>query len=520
MSYSTPATFAGQKTKSAKKQYAPLDWSLVDVVSVIEQHSSTRLNGTRSGKQYNGACPFSDCLVDTDGFIVWPDLSKHGQHYWCRGCGRTGDLINLLRELHGWSFTQAKSVIFGSESVAAPGATRCQIEARERQEEVELLRHLYPRMRAAIGQYERPQAYLRERGITLEQAQAYGLGYVPFTSETPDKQPVQGVLNRWQGRIIFPLGDASGELTFAGRTLHRWMRGMSPDQHKAWLAEHAPNHARILKTSPCGYFGYSHTTTAIHIVFCEGEFDALSLLIAGVEHVIACAQHFSSDLLPFSSETVTLAMDVDESGKKANRRLSADLRNAGVETRIVTPVNGKDWNDTHVQIGLDAIREAFKPPEVTPPVEERPEPITEPALAPDILPPCSVCGRNDANIAPPEIQFYFDDDGSGNGILFCPDCWDRRQIPTVTYTPDPEQENPPPMEQVLLHIEHIDAIKALMRGEIDGPILLREGPPSWSQDEWMKDVAKEYEALYRKGEQAKARMFLEHISRLTRVKAS
>lgn len=504
MSYSTPATFAGQQSKTAKKQYAPLDWSLVDVVSVIEQHTSTRLSGSRSGKQYNGACPFSDCLVDTDGFIVWPDLSKRGQHYYCRGCGRSGDVINLLQELHGWSFTQAKSVVFGSGSVAAPAATRRQAHDKERQEELDLLRHLYPRMRAALVNYERPQVYLQERGITLAQAQSYGLGYVPFTSETADKQPVDGVLKRWQGRIIFPLGDSSGALTFAGRTLYGWKRGMSPEQHKAWLAEHASKHVRTLKTSPRGYFGYSHATTATRLVLCEGEFDALSLLIAGVEYAIACAQHFSSDLLPFSCESVILAMDVDESGKKANQRLAVDLRNSGVETRIVTPGQGKDWNEMHVQLGLDAIREAFKPPDESASAIVSNLVDAPLASAPDAL-SCSACGV-DANAAPVELEFHYDEEG----VFFCPDCWERRQVLTAG--------------QEIMRLERVDGIMQLVRGEIEGPVLisskLREIPRDWSWEQWRDDILQEYQDAARAGEQARAQAVFDRVARMRRIKAS
>lgn len=92
-------------TDSDDKAYPALDWSRVDVAAAIERHTSTRLR-KEGNTQLVGACPFDDCSVDDDGFICWPNKSKHGQHFYCRGCDRSGDLIKLLRELKGWTFQQ------------------------------------------------------------------------------------------------------------------------------------------------------------------------------------------------------------------------------------------------------------------------------------------------------------------------------------------------------------------------------------------------------------------------------
>jgi hypothetical protein len=64
-----------------------LNFSYVDVVGAVELYTSTRLRpASRTGKQWVGACPYDDCLVDDDGFVVWPDLTTRGRHYYCRGC--------------------------------------------------------------------------------------------------------------------------------------------------------------------------------------------------------------------------------------------------------------------------------------------------------------------------------------------------------------------------------------------------------------------------------------------------
>ena len=99
---------------ATKREYAPLNWSRVDVVAMIERHTSTRLSGKGHHTQLVGACPYPDCSVDENGFIVWPTGSKQStaksmRHFYCRGCKRSGDLIKLLRDLYpDWTFTHTQ----------------------------------------------------------------------------------------------------------------------------------------------------------------------------------------------------------------------------------------------------------------------------------------------------------------------------------------------------------------------------------------------------------------------------
>ena len=79
----------------------------LDIPAEIERHTSTRLHSITRGKQYGGACPFPDCSVDTDGFMVWPVLTPRGKHYYCRGCKRSGDILKLVRDIKGLGFSDA-----------------------------------------------------------------------------------------------------------------------------------------------------------------------------------------------------------------------------------------------------------------------------------------------------------------------------------------------------------------------------------------------------------------------------
>ena len=67
----------------------------------------------KTNDEYAGACPF--CAAGKDRFIVWPRTKpsggETGGRYWCRYCGRKGDLIQYLREKRGMTFKEACQTI-------------------------------------------------------------------------------------------------------------------------------------------------------------------------------------------------------------------------------------------------------------------------------------------------------------------------------------------------------------------------------------------------------------------------
>jgi len=60
-----------------------------------------RVAATRGG-EYAGPCPW--CGGD-DRFLIWPE--NKGGRYWCRGCERSGDAIQYIRDTKGLSFADA-----------------------------------------------------------------------------------------------------------------------------------------------------------------------------------------------------------------------------------------------------------------------------------------------------------------------------------------------------------------------------------------------------------------------------
>ena len=75
----------------------------MNLISLLETDGGTlkRAAGTNGG-EYAGACPWCG---GEDRFRVWPE--QDGGRYWCRNCGKAGDLIQYLREKRSLSFVDA-----------------------------------------------------------------------------------------------------------------------------------------------------------------------------------------------------------------------------------------------------------------------------------------------------------------------------------------------------------------------------------------------------------------------------
>jgi hypothetical protein len=74
---------------------------MTDILSLIQQdgHSFKRVSSTGGG-EYAGGCPFCG---GNDRFRVWINKGR----FWCRGCGKTGDSVQYIRETRGLSYLEA-----------------------------------------------------------------------------------------------------------------------------------------------------------------------------------------------------------------------------------------------------------------------------------------------------------------------------------------------------------------------------------------------------------------------------
>jgi DNA primase len=82
----------------------------LNIIDLLSRHGiQAKKVSSRKGGEYASACP---SCGGVDRFRSWPEQnpSKDGRHsgsYWCRRCGRGGDLIQFLRDFDGLTFKEA-----------------------------------------------------------------------------------------------------------------------------------------------------------------------------------------------------------------------------------------------------------------------------------------------------------------------------------------------------------------------------------------------------------------------------
>jgi hypothetical protein len=229
------------------------------------------------------------------------------------------------------------------------------------QDELAMLLSMEEHMRAGLLLSTRAQAYLEQRKIPLELALATGIGYIPPTlsDDAITCFEQKGILHRWAERLIVPLASPAGK-GYIGRSLWGWKAGMDENAHKALLEqEHAPK--RWMKTNPAGWFGYDPEQLTERLILVEGAFDRLTLLAAGFRatDVVALAGTAAqTSWFPAQVQAIILALDADEGGTDAMRRLADRLERAGYRVSPCPPVRdtwGKDWNERWVRIGSQSV---------------------------------------------------------------------------------------------------------------------------------------------------------------------
>ena len=196
---------------------------------------------TRRGNRYLGLCPFHS--EKSPSFHVNAERNL----YHCFGCGASGNVYGFLMRHDGLSFPEAVRKVAERVGVVIPEgeqeteASRALRAERELYFEATALAQRYFRAVLTSGRFDAPAAYLRERGIDDETAEAFGIGYAPAQwSSLVDalgkrgvSMPVlekaglamrrregDGYYDRFRDRVMFPVVSlATKVLAFSGRTL-------------------------------------------------------------------------------------------------------------------------------------------------------------------------------------------------------------------------------------------------------------------------------------------------------------
>jgi DNA primase len=312
----------------------------------------------RAGSAFKGLCPFH--AEKTPSFIVSPDRET----WHCFGCGEGGDIFTFVMKRDGLEFREALTQLAEKAGVElSERAAREDRRKRRLREALEAAIAWYREVLLQTPQGERARRYLAERGFSEATLDRFGIGYAPNNWEmltgrlagrgfSPDEligsglaSPSNrgGVIDRFRGRVIIPIRDASGRPVGLGG---RILPGLDGPKYL---------------NSPAGpLFDKSHTLFAIDLakaairrekltVIVEGYTDVMAAHQAGFENVVAslgtALTRGQIELALKYGEAIALAYDVDLAGDSAARegllsQLGAD--HSVSKVRVVRIPDGKD----------------------------------------------------------------------------------------------------------------------------------------------------------------------------------
>jgi DNA primase len=310
----------------------------------------------RAGTVLKGLCPFH--AEKTPSFIVTPERET----WHCFGCGEHGDIFTFVMRRDGLDFREALARLAEKAGVELSERTATEDRRKRRlREALEAAIAWYREVLLQARQAERARAYLDARGFSQETLEKFTIGYAlnnweamtkrlrakGFTdSELTDAGLVSpstrgGVYDRFRGRIIIPIRDASGRaIGLGGRIM--------PD---AEGPKYLNSPATALFDKGRTLYGIDLAKGAIRreklAVIVEGYTDVMAAHQAGFANVVAslgtALTQGQVELANRYADAVALAYDVDLAGEAATQRgLLEELGPVVSKVRVIRIPAGKD----------------------------------------------------------------------------------------------------------------------------------------------------------------------------------
>ena len=346
----------------------------VDFVELVGARTELKQAGQR---RMTGLCPFHDERTPSFGIDPVEKL------YHCFGCGAGGDVFKFAMETEGLDFAAALEALAERSGVELEREAEDPREAERRGRRERLLALLertaafYVRLLWESDEAAPARAYLAERGLQEDVLREFRVGFSPPAwsrvidgsqrngfSETEllaaglasRRRDGSGLLDRFRGRIMFPLADPKGHvLGFGARALR------------------ADDQPKYLNTSESELF---HKGSLVYgadlaraaaarsgrLVLVEGYTDVIALRQAGIpESVCSMGTALTErqlDALKRLTPKVLLCQDPDaagqeavEKGKDAIRAFNEAHALRGFELRVVRLPPGRDPADVVQQDG-------------------------------------------------------------------------------------------------------------------------------------------------------------------------
>lgn len=342
-----------------------------DIVDVISESVILK----KSGQNFFGLCPFHS--EKTSSFSV----NAGKQIFYCFGCSAGGNVLSYIMKYHGLTFPEAAKMLARKYNIT--------IETKEidpaKRKELNLKENLFRLNKTVMAAYcdklsnsvqgETAKKYLKQRGVSDDIIQQFGLGYsidawesiVSVLRELKiskrvavqsglilERKQNTGYYDRFRNRIMFPIFDVNMQVAgFGGRVMDDAMpKYMNSPETPVY------NKSRILYGLHAAK-QYCRQTGFVYIV--EGYFDFLSLYQNGIKNTVAslgtALTHDHIRILKGYASKMVLVFDSDAAGINAAKRSIKIFMKEGVDTRVLVLPEGNDPDSYVVKHGKDAFNE-------------------------------------------------------------------------------------------------------------------------------------------------------------------
>lgn len=355
--------------------------SRIDIVDLVSESVQLR----HSGKNYTGFCPFHP-NIRTPSFVVFPSTGT----WRCFGqCNEGGDIFSFIMKKQGWDFSEALKYLAEKAGVVLKPPTPEELVAEEEHAQLRLVLEeaatYYQHQLHNSSDGQNALAYLKNRGLSEEIMETFGLGYAPNTRDAliqffkakgrseaqlkeaglVSEREDGSIYDKFRHRIIFPIRDARGRMAgFGGRIL-------DPNDIPKFL--NSPQTPVFDKSALL--YGLERARTPIRaldqVVLVEGYLDVIALHQAGFTNTVspmgtALTEH-QLRLLKRLTQRFILALDPDAAGDKATLRgLQLARETLDRETEPVFDARGLLAHETRLQadIRVTTLPEGMDPDDV------------------------------------------------------------------------------------------------------------------------------------------------------------
>jgi len=347
---------------------------------VVEQYVTLRNAGGGSRK---GLCPFHD--EKSPSFNVTPSRGM----YYCFGCGEGGDVFTFLQKIDQISFSEAVERLAAKYAITltyvdGPAGPQRDFAQRGRlvKANAAAAEFFVDQLASGTGSLAGRQ-FLAERGFGRETADRFGVGFAPRDGEALFRHLVgrgfdeedlvtaglvarnsRGAYDRFRGRLIWPIRDASGDVVGFGA------RRLFDDDRIEAKYLNTPE-TPLYKKSQVLYgvdLARKSISQSSQAVIVEGYTDVMACHEAGVGTAVAtCGTAFGDEhgrilrrlLLDHEAMRgeVIFTFDGDEAGQKAAMRAFDGDEQFVAQTYVAVQPDGLDPCDLRLQQGDAAVRE-------------------------------------------------------------------------------------------------------------------------------------------------------------------